>query len=62
MGFKMTVENDVDPRSEAERRLEYQVANLEVEVARLRAVNKCLEQALSAAGRVLEPYYKRSAA
>jgi hypothetical protein len=51
-----------DPRSEAERRLEYQMAGLEAEVARLRAVNKRLEQALSAAGRVLEPYYKRSAA
>ena len=52
-----------DQRSEAECQLEYQLAGLEAEVARLRAVNKRLEQALSAAGRVLEPYYvKRSAA
>ena len=51
-----------DQRSEAECQLEYQMAGLEAEVARLRAVNKRLEQALSAAGRVLEPYYKRSAA
>jgi hypothetical protein len=58
----MTDVDPDDPRSEAERRLEYQMAGLEAEVARLRAVNKRLEQALSAAGRVLEPYYKRSAA
>ena len=51
-----------DQRSEAERQLEYQMVGLEAEVARLRAVNRRLEQALSAAGRVLEPYYKRSAA
>jgi hypothetical protein len=52
-----------DQRSEAERQLEYQMAGLEVEVARLTAVNKRLEQALRAAGRVHEPYYvKRSAA
>ena len=50
-----------DQRSEAERQLEYQMAALEAEVARLRAVNKRLEQALSAAGRVLEPYVNRSA-
>jgi hypothetical protein len=46
-----------DQRSEAECQLGYQMANLEVEVARLRAANRRLEQALSAAGRVLEPYY-----
>jgi hypothetical protein len=58
----MTDVDPDDPSSEAERRLEYQMAGLEAE-ARLRAVNKCLEQALSAAGRVLEPYYvKRSVA
>jgi hypothetical protein len=48
-----------DQRSEAERQLEYQMAGLEAEVARLRAVNRRLEQALSAAGRVLEPYYAK---
>jgi hypothetical protein len=51
-----------DQRSEAERQLEYKMANLEVEVARLRAVNRRLGQALRAAGRVLEPYVNRSAA
>ena len=48
-----------DQRSEAECQLEYQKAGLEAEVARLRALNKRLEQALSAAGRVLEPYYAK---
>jgi hypothetical protein len=51
-----------DQRSEAERQLEYQMAGLEAKNARLRAMNKRLEQALRAAGRVLEPYVNRSAA
>ena len=55
----MTDVDPDDPNSQAERRLEYQMAGLEAEVARLRAVNKRLEQALSAAGRVLEPYYAK---
>jgi hypothetical protein len=51
-----------DQRSEAECQREYQMAGLEAEVARLTALNKRLEQALRAAGRVLEPYVNRSAA
>ncbi len=56
---------DVDPddqRSPAERQLEYEKTQLEAENARLQAVVKRLEQALCAAGRVLEPYIRRTVA
>ena len=47
-----------DDAEEAEDvlRLEYQLANAEHEITRLRAVNQRLEQALTAASRVLAPY------
>jgi hypothetical protein len=51
----------IEEQTEAEIR-EQEVSDLKAEIARLRAVIKRLEQSLAAAGRVLEPYYKRKAA